>query len=70
MTTEQPREPRTLNERRAWFVYEGARIAAMAALAPIVPEPWEQRDEAWFHWFVIGQHRYGSLDRTGSQTDG
>lgn len=36
-----------LNERRAWFVYEGARIAAYAAKAPIIPEPYELRDEAF-----------------------
>lgn len=34
-----------LTERRARFVYEGARLAANAAAAPIVPEPWEDRDE-------------------------
>ena len=33
-----------LNERRAEFVYEGARIAAIAAKAPIVPEPWAERE--------------------------
>lgn len=36
-----------LNDRRAWFVYEGARIAAYAAKAPIIPEPYELRDEAF-----------------------
>lgn len=34
----------TLTERRARFVYEAARLAAVAAHAPIIPEPWEQRD--------------------------
>jgi len=32
-------------EKRSWFVYEGARLAAQAANAPIVPVPWEQREE-------------------------
>lgn len=32
-----------LNERRAEFVYEGARLAAEQALAPIVPEAWVDR---------------------------
>jgi hypothetical protein len=36
-----------LNERRAWFVYEGARLAAIAAAAPIVPEPYYERPEAF-----------------------
>jgi len=33
-----------LNERRAVFVYEAARLAAIAAQAPIVPVPWEERE--------------------------
>lgn len=36
-----------LNERRARFVYEGARLAAEAAKAPIVPEPWDDRETAF-----------------------
>ena len=34
-----------LTERRAQFVYEAARLAAYAANAPIVPVPWEDREE-------------------------
>ena len=34
-----------LIERRAIFVYEGARVAAIAAEAPIVPVPWAEREE-------------------------
>jgi len=33
-----------LLERRAIFVYEGARMQAVAVDAPIVPEPWPARD--------------------------
>ena len=36
-----------LTERQAEFVYEGARIAAIAALAPIIPEVWNERDQAF-----------------------
>lgn len=36
-----------LNYRRAKFVYEGARLAAEAAGAPIVPEPYDDREEAF-----------------------
>jgi hypothetical protein len=36
-----------LNSRRAWFIYEGARLAAYAAKAPIIPEPYELRDRAF-----------------------
>lgn len=35
----------TLNKRRAEFVYEAARIAAIAAHAPIVPVAWDDREE-------------------------
>ena len=34
-----------LTERRARFVYDGARLAAAAANAPIVPAPWDEREE-------------------------
>ncbi len=34
-----------LNERRAKFIYEGTRIAAIAAGAPIIPEHWAEREE-------------------------
>ena len=34
-----------LRERRAWFVYEAARVENKAALRPINPEPWEKRDK-------------------------
>lgn len=43
----------TLTERRAEFVYEGARIAALAAEAPIVPEPWKYREEAFKKQFLV-----------------
>lgn len=35
----------TLIEKRAQFVYDAARLAAVAANAPIVPEPWTMREE-------------------------
>jgi hypothetical protein len=42
----------TVNERRAVFVYEGARLQAAAVGAPIVPEPWADRDEAFKAQFL------------------
>jgi len=33
-----------LQERRAWFVYEAARIENEAAKRPINPEAWNKRD--------------------------
>ena len=41
-----------LTERRAKFVYEGARLAAQAAGAPIIPAPWDKREEAFKHQFL------------------
>lgn len=32
---------------RARFVYEAARVQASLVSAPVVPEPWYQRDEAF-----------------------
>lgn len=37
-------DPSDVTNRRARFVYEGARLAAIAAAAPIVPEPWDERE--------------------------
>jgi hypothetical protein len=37
----------TLMERRAEFIYNGARLAAIAAQAPIVPVEWAQREPAF-----------------------
>lgn len=39
-----PPPPGNLNERRAVFVYEAARMQAAAVWAPVIPEPWSQRD--------------------------
>ncbi len=40
-----------LVERRAKFVYDAARLAAAAANAPIVPVPWEEREEPFQQQF-------------------
>lgn len=42
----------TLTERRAEFVYEGARLAAIAAGAPVVPAPWSEREEPFRAQFL------------------
>jgi len=41
-----------LNERRAEFVYEGARLAASMAGAPIIPVHWTQREEDFRKQFI------------------
>ena len=35
----------SLTQRRAKFVYDAARLASQAAEAPIVPVPWDEREE-------------------------
>lgn len=40
-----------LLERRSQFVYDGARIAAQAACAPIIPVPWLEREEPFKEQF-------------------
>lgn len=53
----------TLTERRAQFVYDAARLAAIAANAPVVPVIWEEREEAFRQQFLevierqCGEHR-------------
>ena len=42
----------SLTERRAEFVYNGARIAAIASEAPIVPDQWKDREEAFQTQFL------------------
>ena len=42
----------SLNVRRAIFVYEGARLAAQAANAPIIPAPWSEREEPFREQFL------------------
>jgi hypothetical protein len=42
----------SLMERRAEFVYNAARLAAIAAEAPIIPVPWTEREEPFRTQFV------------------
>lgn len=41
-----------LTERRAEFVYNGARIAAIASKAPIVPVQWSEREDDFKKQFL------------------
>ena len=43
---------KTLLERRAEFVYDAARLAAMAAGAPVIPVPWTDREDAFRTQFL------------------
>lgn len=42
----------SLVERRARFIYEGARLAAKAASAPIIPAPWDEREQPFKDQFL------------------
>ncbi len=53
----------TLNERRAEFVYNVARLAAIAAKAPIVPVPWNEREEAFKTQFLDVIEKQCGVDR-------
>ena len=55
-----------LTERRAEFVYEGARIAAIAAKAPIVPATWSDREEAFKAQFLEVIERQCGHQRSSS----
>jgi len=43
---------KTITERRAEFVYDGARLAAIAAEAPIIPSPWAEREDSFKNQFL------------------
>lgn len=52
--------------RQAAFVYDAARMAAIVAMAPIVPLPWEEREQDFKDQFLkvierqCGEHRSSS----------
>ena len=55
-----------LTERRAIFVYEAARFAAIAAKAPIIPERWWDREEEFKDQFLAVIERQCSELRSAS----
>lgn len=57
-----------LNERRAEFVYNGARLAAIAAEAPIVPVEWSEREESFRTQFLdVIERQCGSQRSTSPE---
>lgn len=56
----------TLTERRAEFVYNAARLAAMAAKAPIVPVEWKDREDAFRAQFCEVIERQSGPNRSMS----
>ncbi len=56
----------SLTERRAIFVYEAARLAAIHAGAPIVPAPWNEREEVFRLQFLLVIERQMGDQRSDS----
>lgn len=55
-----------LNERRAEFVYDAARLAAIASGAPIIPVVWTEREQVFKNQFLeVIERQCGDL-RSGS----
>ena len=51
-----------LTARRAEFVYNGARLAALAAEAPVVPVEWTDREESFrIQFLAIIERQCGSF---------
>jgi hypothetical protein len=55
-----------LTERRATFVYDAARLAAIATGAPIVPVPWVEREDAFRSQFLEVIERQCGPNRSAS----
>lgn len=55
-----------LTERRAEFVYNAARLAAIAAEAPVVPASWAEREEEFRTQFLSVIERQCGPQRSSS----
>ena len=54
-----------LTELRAIFIYGAARLAAIAAQAPVVPEPWDEREVPFREQFLeVIERQCGSNPRS------
>lgn len=59
----------SLLDRRAEFVYNAARIAAIGADAPIVPVPWAERESSFREQFLNVIERQCGPQRSKSPTE-
>jgi len=55
-----------LTERRAEFVYTAARLAALAAGAPVIPAPWAEREDDFQTQFLAVIERQCGPQRSTS----
>jgi len=60
---------KTLLERRSEFVHEGARLAAIASGAPIVPPSWNDREQDFREQFLKVIERQCSEDQRSSSPE-
>jgi hypothetical protein len=56
----------TLTERRAIFVYDAARLAAIGARVPVIPLPWADREEPFKQQFLAVIERQCGPQRSNS----
>ena len=56
----------SITERRAQFVYDAARLAAIAAQAPVVPALWNEREPAFREQFLKVIERQSGSNRSRS----
>jgi hypothetical protein len=67
MSMESPENvAESLTERRAYFVYEAARLAASASGAPIIPASWSEREDAFRQQFLAVIERQCGEQRSAS----
>jgi len=59
----------TWRERRAEFVYEAARLAAIAAKAPIIPDYFDDREPAFIEQFIDVIDRQCGPQRSNSSEE-
>ena len=55
-----------INYRRAQFVYDAARLVALAACAPVIPAVWEEREEPFHKQFLDVIHKQCGEKRSTS----
>ncbi len=55
-----------ITERRAQFVYDAARLAAVAAQAPIIPAQWTEREQPFREQFLAVIERQCGPQRSTS----
>lgn len=58
--------PYTVNDKRAFFVYEAGRLYAIASECPVIPEPFKDREEPFKEQFCQVVERQCGENRSNS----